>query len=58
MMVANRTVGRRKYADSEELMKENRIKLEKRRDNMLDLIEGDAKGFEPLAAAYFLPSST
>ena len=58
MMVANLTVGKKKYADSEELMKEFLIKLEKLRDNMLDLIEGDAKGFEPLAAAYSLPSST
>ena len=58
MMVANLTVGKKKYAESEELMKEFLIKLEKLRDNMLDLIEGDAKGFEPLAAAYSLPSST
>ena len=47
MMVANLTVGKKKYAESEELMKEFLIKLEKLRDNMLDLIEGDAKGFEP-----------
>ncbi len=58
MMVANLTVGKKKYAESEELMKEFLIKLEKLRDTMLDLIEGDAKGFEPLAAAYSLPSST
>ena len=57
-MVGNLTVGKKKYAESEELMKEFLIKLEKLRDNMLDLIEGDAKGFEPLAAAYSLPSST
>ena len=58
MMVANLTVGKKKYAMHEELMKEFLIRLEKLRDESLTLIEEDAKGFEPLAAAYSLPSST
>lgn len=58
MMVANLTVGKKKYAEHEELMKEFLIRLEKLRDESLTLIEEDAKGFEPLAAAYSLPSST
>ena len=58
MMVANLTVGKKKYAEQEELMKEFLIRLEKLRDESLTLIEEDAKGFEPLAAAYSLPSST
>ena len=39
-------------------MKEFLIRLEKLRDESLTLIEEAAKGFEPLAAAYSLPSST
>lgn len=39
-------------------MKEFLVRLEKLRDESLTLIEEDAKGFEPLAAAYSLPSST
>ena len=58
MMVANLTVGKKKYAEHEELMKELLKRLETLRDEMLGLIEEDAKGFEPLAAAYSLPSST
>lgn len=58
MMVANLTVGKKKYAEHEKLMKEFLVRLEKLRDESLTLIEEDAKGFEPLAAAYSLPSST
>ena len=58
MMVANLTVGKKKYAMHEELMKELLKRLETLRDEMLGLIEEDARGFEPLAAAYSLPSST
>ena len=58
MMVANLTVGKKKYAMHEELMKELLNRLETLRDEMLGLIEEDARGFAPLAAAYSLPSST
>lgn len=58
MMVANLTVGKKKYAQHEELMKKFLIELEGLRDDMLHLIEADAEGFAPLAAAYSLPSST
>ncbi len=58
MMVANLTVGKKKYAMHEELMKELLKRLETLRDEMLGLIEEDAMGFAPLAAAYSLPSST
>ena len=58
MMVANLTVGKKKYAEQEELMREFLVRLEKLRDESLTLIEEDAKGFAPLAAAYSLPSST
>ena len=39
-------------------MKELLKRLETLRDEMLGLIEEDARGFAPLAAAYSLPSST
>lgn len=58
MMVANLTVGKKKYAEYEELMQEFLTKLEALRDKMLYLIEADAEGFAPLAEAYSLPSST
>lgn len=58
MMVSNLTVGKKKYAAVEEEIKEYLVKLEGLRDEMLYLIEADAEGFAPLAAAYSLPSST
>ncbi len=58
MMVANLTVGKKKYAAVEGEIKEYLVELEKLRDEMLELIEKDAEGFAPLAAAYSLPSST
>lgn len=58
MMVSNLTIGKKKYAAFEEDIKACLIKLEVLRDEMLELIEEDAKCFEPLASAYSLPSST
>lgn len=58
MMVSNLTIGKKKYAAVEEDVKICLKKLEVLRDEMLDLIEADAKCFEPLAAAYSLPAST
>lgn len=58
MMVSNLTIGKKKYAAVEEDVKICLKKLEVLRDEMLELIEADAKCFEPLAAAYSLPVST
>lgn len=58
MMVSNLTIGKKKYAAVEEDVKVCMEKLRILRDEMLELIEADAKCFEPLAAAYSLPSST
>ncbi|MDD5944215.1 MAG: cyclodeaminase/cyclohydrolase family protein [Clostridia bacterium] len=58
MMVSNLTVGKKKYAAVEDEIKEYLVRLEKLRDEMLSLIEADAEGFAPLAAAYSLPTST
>lgn len=54
-MVVNLTLGKPKYAEFEEEMQENLTKLEALRLRLLDLVEGDAKGFAPLAAAYAIP---
>ncbi|GFI61014.1 methenyltetrahydrofolate cyclohydrolase [Clostridiales bacterium] len=58
MMVANLTVGKKKYADVQDDMKDCLARLEILRDEMLALIEADARGFEPLANAYSMPAST
>lgn len=58
MMVANLTVGKKKYADVEEEIIEIRAKLESLREELIDLTDEDAKAFEPLAKAYGLPKDT
>ena len=58
MMVANLTVGKKRYADVEEEMKESLIRLGVLRDQLLELIDKDAEAFEPLSRAYGLPRET
>ncbi len=57
-MVANLTVGKKKYAEVEETMQQILLKLEELQKELLALADEDAKVFAPLAAAYSLPSST
>ena len=57
-MVANLTVGKKKYADAEETMQELLGKLQALQKAFLNLADQDAKAFAPLAAAYALPAST
>lgn len=57
-MVSNLTIGKKKYADVEDEIKEALKKLEILRDRMLGLIDEDARAFAPLAAAYSLPKNT
>jgi len=57
-MVGSLTVGKKKYADVEQeiiLLKEQSDKLQ---DQLLQLIDDDAAGFEPLSKAYGLPANT
>ena len=54
MMVANLTVGKKKYADVEAEMIEICGRLEKIRDRLIVLTDEDAKAFEPLSKAYGL----
>lgn len=55
MMVANLTIGKKKYADYEEEVKAVRDRLEGLRDQLIDLVDGDAVAFEPLSKAYSIP---
>ncbi len=57
-MVANLTVGKKKYAEVEDLMEDELVKLFDLRDRFLDLIDEDARAFAPLARAYGLPKQT
>lgn len=52
MMVTNLTIGKKKYADYEEEVKAVRDRLEGLRDQLIDLVDGDAVAFEPLSKAY------
>ena len=58
MMVANLTVGKKKYADVEEEVKEVREKLGELQKKLVVLTDEDAKAFEPLSKAYGLPKDT
>lgn len=58
MMVANLTVGKKKYADVEEEIIEIRGCLKELREELVDLTDQDAEAFEPLSKAYGLPKDT
>ncbi|MEE0510419.1 MAG: cyclodeaminase/cyclohydrolase family protein [Peptococcaceae bacterium] len=55
MMVTNLTIGKKKYAEYEEELIACRARLEKLRDQLIDLVDGDAVAFEPLSKAYSIP---
>ncbi len=54
-MVGSLTVGKKKYADVEDQIKVLMEQAEALRLEMLDLIDGDAACFAPLAKAYSIP---
>lgn len=54
-MVANLTIGKKKYADVEEEMKALEQIYQDLRVKLLDCAQKDAEGFAPLAAAYGIP---
>lgn len=51
-MVANLTIGKKKYAEVEEEMKALEAACQNLRTALLDCTQKDAEGFKPLAAAY------
>lgn len=57
-MVANLTIGKKKYADVEREMIELSKKAGSLQKELLLLMEKDAEAFEPLAKAYRLPRET
>lgn len=57
-MVCNLTIGKKKYAEHEESVKEILIKARVLEKDLLDMIDKDAEGFYPLSKAYGLPTST
>lgn len=58
LMVANLTVGKKKYAAVEEEIQSAKASLVLLRDKLVRLTDEDAVGFEPLAKAYRLPKET
>lgn len=57
-MVANLTVGKKKYADVEAEMYVVLERLAEIRDRLIELIDEDAEAFRPLAASYGMPRET
>jgi formiminotetrahydrofolate cyclodeaminase len=57
-MVCNLTIGKKKYAQHEDDVKEILFQAEKIQKDLLDMIDKDAEGFLPLSKAYGLPSNT
>lgn len=54
-MAGNYTVGKKKYADVEEDVREMLTECEELRLRLLNLVEADADAFEPLSKAYSIP---
>lgn len=57
-MVCNLTIGKKKYAEYEESVKEILAKASDIEARLLDMIDEDAENFLPLSKAYGLPTST
>lgn len=55
-MVANLTIGKKKYAESEEEIKELLGRMEELQKEFTDLADRDGAAFGPLAAAYRMPA--
>ena len=57
-MVGNLTVGKKTYADVEDEVRASLARLDALRARLMELVDEDARAFEPLAAAYRLPKAT
>lgn len=57
-MVANFSVGKKKFVDYKEKHEDIIRRGEVLRNKLIDLIDKDAENFEPLSKAYSMPSST
>ncbi|MBO6133361.1 MAG: cyclodeaminase/cyclohydrolase family protein [Lachnospiraceae bacterium] len=54
-MVGSLTVGKKKYAEVEEELRELMRECNELEKELLDQVEADARGFQPLARAYGIP---
>ena len=57
-MVCNLTIGKKKYAEYEDSVKEILVKAGEIEEKFLSMIDEDANNFLPLSKAYGLPTST
>lgn len=57
-MVGNLTIGKKKYAEVEEEMKDLNGRCQILIENLMNLVEEDAKVFEPLSDVYRMPKNT
>ena len=57
-MVGNLTIGKKKYKDVEDEIKEIMEKLEDLKKKLVTSVDDDAESFKPLAEAYRLPKNT
>ncbi|MCC5909297.1 MAG: cyclodeaminase/cyclohydrolase family protein [Clostridiaceae bacterium] len=57
-MVCNLTIGKKKYAQYEEEVKEILAKTEEIQNDLLKMIDEDAENFLPLSKAYGMPKDT
>lgn len=58
MMVANLTVGKKRYAEVEDEIQETLIRLYGLKNQLIGLTDKDGECFEPLSCAYRLPKET
>lgn len=58
LMVGNLTVGKKKYKDVEDEIRETMEKLEDLKKKLVTSVDDDAENFKPLAEAYRLPKNT
>ena len=57
-MVGNLTMGKKTYAEVEGEVVRHLDELEELRARLIELVDADARAFEPLAAAYRMPKGT
>lgn len=57
-MVGNLTAGKKTYADVEDEVQASLARLDALRARLLQLVDEDAKAFEPLSATYRMPKGT
>lgn len=57
-MVCNLTIGKKKYAEYEEEVKEILRKTEEVQESFLKMVDKDAENFLPLSKAYGMPTNT